>query len=171
MSAELASTLTATEADRLEQAEGVVRGFCGWHIAPSRTETVLLRSRSGNTLLLPSLHVTAVSTVQDDSTALVVEDDYTWSPAGVLTRLGYWGDNTIVAVGMTHGYEEVPPEVTGVVQAIAQRAVSNPGSAIRSQAGPFSEAYSQTGANQSIPLTLLDAEKDILRRYRIPAVA
>ena len=38
MAAELATSLTpANDNERLEQAESVVRDFCGWHIAPSVT--------------------------------------------------------------------------------------------------------------------------------------
>lgn len=170
MPAELATTLTSTEAQRLEQAEALVRGFCGWHIAPSRTVTAAqIRGTGTPTLLLPSLFVTAVSSVSDDGTALTVEDDYTWSPAGVLTRLGYWSTK-LITITYTHGYDTVPAEVTGVVQGVAQRAVQNPGSLVRTQDGPFADTYSQTGFNQSLPLALLDAEKDILRRYRIPAL-
>lgn len=169
MPAELATTLAPTEADRLMQAEALVRNFCGWHIAPERTETVTLRGNRGTALMLPSLLVTAISSVADGETDLTVEDDYTWSPAGVLTRGGYWSTD-VVTVEMTHGYEDPPAEVTAVVQAVAQRAVNNPSSLVRTQDGPFADTFSQTGFNQSLPIALLDAEKDVLRRYRIPAV-
>lgn len=166
---DLATTLTATDAERLEQAEALVRGYCGWHIAPPREETVTLRGIRRAMLFLPSLYVTSVASVTDDGTALTVEDDYTWSPVGVLTRVGYWSTGEVV-VSFTHGYADPPPEVTAVVQAVAQRAVDNPGSLVREQRGPFAETYSQVGFNQSIPLVLLDAEKETLRRYRIPAL-
>jgi hypothetical protein len=168
--AELATSLTATEAERLEQAEALVRAYCGWHIAPSREETVTLRGVQRAMMFLPSLYVTAIESVTDDGTALTVEDDYIWSVVGVLTRVGYWSTGE-VEVSFTHGYADPPAEVTAVVQAVAQRAVDNPGSLVREQRGPFAETHSQTGSNQSIPLVLLDAEKDILRRYRIVTAA
>ena len=171
MPAELAIILTATEADRLEQAEALVRGFCGWHIAPSRTETAAaFRGKGGSTLLLPSLHVTAVSSVGDAGTELLAETDYTWSTAGVITRAGHWS-HEVVEVTFTHGYPTPPPEVTAVVQAVAQRAVDNPSSLVRRQVGPFADTYSTTGSNQVATLALLDSEKETLRRYRIPTVA
>jgi hypothetical protein len=164
--AELATTLAPSEADRLLQAEALVRSYCGWHIAPSRTDEVaVLPATFGQVALLPSLHVTAVTSITEDG--VTVDDSlYTWAPNGVLTRS--WGWNASVTVTFTHGYEEVPAEVTAVVQAVAQRAVDNPSSLVRVQKGPFADTYSQTGFNQSLPIALLDAEKEILDRYRIP---
>lgn len=165
---ELAVTLTPDETDRLLQAEALVRSHCGWHIAPSRTETMTLPASDGATLLLPSLMVTAVASVTIDGTALTA-DEYTWTAAGVLKRsMGWcWGSGTVV-VAFTHGYDLAPPEVTAVVQAAAQRALDNPGSRPRDQVGPFAESYSQVGFNQAPALALLDAEKEILDRYKLP---
>jgi hypothetical protein len=166
--AELATTLTATEAERLLQAEALVRAYCGWHIAPSRADVEeTLRGDGGAPLLLRSLYVTAVASVVDDGTTLALTDDYIWSQNGVIRRAGYWGTGDVV-VTYTHGYDEPPAEVTAIVQAVAQRAVNNPGSSVRRQVGQVSDTYSQTGFNQSIPLALLDAEKAILDHYRIP---
>src|SRR5690348_6332029 len=127
MTAELAASLTATEADRLLQAEALVRAFCGWHIAPSRTEVVTLAGTGGRTLTLPSLHVTAVASVTSDSDPALTTDDYDWSPAGVLTARTYPWSGRAIAVSLTHGYDTPPAEVTAVVQAVAQRALDNPG--------------------------------------------
>jgi hypothetical protein len=166
--AELAVTLAATEDERLEQAEALVRSYCGWHIAPSRVDAVeTLRGYGAQPLLLASLNVTAVASVVDDGTTLALTDDYTWQPNGVILRAGWWGTGDVV-VTYTHGYDDPPPEVTAVVQAVAQRAVDNPGSRPRDQIGPFAPTYSQTGSNQAPALALLDAEKAVLDPYRIP---
>jgi hypothetical protein len=167
MSAELATSLVATEADRLMQAEAVVRSYCGWHIAPSREDEVTFKSAPfTDSILLPSLHVTSIESVTEDGTTLIDVDDYIWSANGVITRY-HWRTAPIV-VAFTHGYEEPPADVTAIVQSVAQRAVNNPGSLVRTQDGPFSDTYSQTGFNQSLPIALLDAEKTILDRYKIP---
>lgn len=166
---DLAPSLTADETDRLLQAEALVRAYCGWHVAPSRTETVSVRGSGGSVLMLPTLRLTAVDTVTDDGTA-VTADGYLLDRAGFLTRLdACWGTEA-VTVSMTHGYDAAPAEVTGVVQAVAQRAVDNPGSRPRDQVGPFVDSYSQTGTNEAPALALLAAEKDILDRYRLPAL-
>lgn len=168
MPLELASGLVATEADRLLQAEALVRSYCHWHIAPSRTETLTLRAEGMTSIMLPSLYVTAVSSITDDGTALVLTTDYRWFEDGIIDRVdAYWGSGDVV-VAFTHGYAAPPADVTAVVQAVAQRAVSNPGSLVRRQVGPFVDAYSQTGSNQALALALLPEEKAILSPYRLP---
>jgi hypothetical protein len=171
MPAELATTLATTEAERLLQAEALVRSYCGWHIAPSRADVEETLAGSGaSPLFLRSLYVTAIASVVDDGTALAVTDDYLWKANGEIRRAGYWGTGDVV-VTYTHGYAEPPAEVTAVVQAIAQRAVQNPGSIVRQQVGQVSDTYSQSGFNQSLPMALLDAEKEILDAYRIARVS
>ena len=172
--AELADTLTLSVDDRLDQAEALVRSYCGWHIAPSRTGTLTLGPvrdwrRGRSRIILPSLNVTAV-TVTADGVTQVIDDEYVWTaPEAILHDVAGWSDTLVVS--FTHGYSEPPAEVTAIVQSIAQRAVNNPGSLVRTQAGPFADTYSQTGSNQSLPLALLDAERDILRPYKLFAVA
>lgn len=172
--AELATSLTATEAERLDQAEALVRGFCRWHIAPSREEqTLTVRTRGQRDIFLPSLYVTAIDSVTEDGADLIATD-YEWiAPSSILRRSdgALWGLDAEVVVTFTHGYADVPAEVTAVVQAVAQRAIQNPGSVLREQAGPFGASWSLTGPNQSGSLALLDSEKDALRPYRIPVVA
>lgn len=168
MPAELATTLTATEADRLMQAEALVREFCGWHIAPARTVTVKMVSAGGTALLLPSLEVTAVTAVRDvDGTTPETLTGWKRRRFGILYRSIGWPTDHDIEVDMTHGFAAVPAEVQGVVQAVAQRSVDNPGSRPRVQDGPFSDTFSQSGSNQSPALALLDAEKAILGRYRL----
>ena len=171
MPAELATTLTATDEERLLQAEAAVRAYCGWHIAPVRTDDVVaLDGPSSGYLLLPSLHVTAVASVVVDGEE-VDPTTYTWTRGGVLRRgTGYtWGATPSgVTVTFTHGHDAPPPAVTAVVQAIAQRAVDNPRSLVRTQVGPFGDTYSQTGFNQSLPIAVLAAEKELLAPYALP---
>lgn len=176
---ELVTNLQAGEDERLLQAEAVVRDFCGWHIAPVRTQSVVLHGLGASSLLLPSLYVTGVvSVVQGDGTE-VDPEHYEWTKGGVLRPKGgltWWHyfshpwhlRTDPVTVTFTHGYEQPPPPVTAVVQAVAQRAMDNPRSLVREQAGPFSETYSQTGFNQSLPIALLAAEKELLAPYALP---
>lgn len=171
--AELADDLVQDEDTRLDQAEGVVRSFCRWHIAPVRTESFTLRW-GGRAILLPSMNVRSIVSVTNGDDATVYDlADYAFTPWGELTRagdwVGYsWPGNTVVS--FTHGYDTPPPEVTGVVQAVAERAIANPGSLIRTQDGPFSDTYSQTSSGTVVPLGLLPAEKSILSAYRLVSV-
>lgn len=167
MALELTAGLAATEEDRLLQAEAAVRSYCGWHIAPSRTEELTLDAQWSSVLMVPSLYVTDVSAVTDDGTLADVTG-YTWRQNGTIElHSGYWTNRKVV-VALTHGYDEVPLEVEGVVRAVAQRTLDNPGSVVREQAGPFNVTHAQTGFNQVVPGALLDAEKAILDRYKIP---
>lgn len=166
--AELADTLDATEDDRLDQAEGLVRAYCGWHISPSRTETAVVRT-AGDVLLLPTLYLTDVASVTLYDATVVDVADYEWSQNGVISQVwgGPWSWRS-VTVEFTHGYDIPPPEITAVVQAIAQRAVDNPRSLTRETKGPFTDVYSQSGSNQTLALSLMDGEKAVLNAYKLP---
>lgn len=165
MPLEFAVSLDSTPDERLEQAQERVRDFCGWHIAPSRTETLTVDGPGSRWLVLPTLRLTAVTSVTEDG-ALVDAGDYTWSAYGVLTRTyGSWTRRRSgIVVVFVHGFDAVPPPVVAVTRALAQRATDNAGSAARQQAGPFSMQYSGDGA----VMGLLEGEKAALGRYRLP---
>lgn len=171
MAAELAPGLTASEAERLEQAEAVVRAYCGWHVAPVRTVELTLDGSGGDVLLLPTLHLIEVISLSEDGTELDVED-YEWSSYGWLRKVnrGHTWTRKLggVVVSFTHGHARVPAQVTGVVQAVAQRALDNPGSRPRDQVGPFGDTFSQTAFNQAPALGLLDSERQALAPYKLP---
>lgn len=170
---ELATSLEATPAERLLQAEGLVRDYCGWHIAPERTVVKAVAGSGARELMLPSLHIVAVAEVIEDGN-LVDASSYVVHEEGFLTRSAAWETwgTGVITVTFDHGFgpTQVPPAVIGVVMAVAQRGVDNPGSLVRVQRGPFSDTYSQSGFNQALPLSLLEAERDALAPYRIVAV-
>lgn len=160
MAAELATTLAPeSDDDRLEQAEAAVRAYCGWHIAPSRTETATFIGDGSAAILLKSLHVTGVASVTVDG-VLLDSGDYSWSEAGVLTRAcgpccrGWRGS---VVVVFTHGYDPVPADVTAAVQGLALRGIDNPKSLKSWTRGPFSETYGDGSDGSSA-----------LNRYKLP---
>lgn len=165
MPAELATTLTITEADRLLQAEALVRAYCGWHIAPSRAAvTYTVRTFGGRDIFLPSLYVTAVASITEADNPLTLDEEYEWlAHSGVIRRVGYWAYDEEVVVTFTHGYATVPTEITAVVQALARRAIDTPQGLASKTIGPFSESYVQG--------SLLEDERRILNTYRIPVLA
>lgn len=97
-------------------AQGAVRRYCGWHVAPSVAETLRLDGYGGRVLTLPSKHITAIASV------IVGDEDWRdrcdWSEAGtVLLRSGRWPDAPgAIRVGLTHGWasDEVP-EVAALI--------------------------------------------------------
>lgn len=172
MPAELASGLTASEADRLMQAEALVRAYCGWHVAPVRSVELTLDGPGSDVLLLPTLRLVEVAELSEDGDLLDTES-YEWSRYGWVRKSSghraYWTRQLGgIVVRFTHGHDDPPAEVTGVVQAVAQRALDNPGSRPRDQVGPFGDTFSQTAFNQAPALGLLDSEKQALASYKLP---
>jgi len=153
----------------IDQATADVRRYCGWHVTPSITEVVTLDGSGNGTQILPSLHVTAVTSVTYDGT-LLTADDYIWSPVGVIEYaplgpyfpgVAYWSRGAgRVVVEMTHGYDEAP-DLAGVILALASRSVGARSGLTRMQMGPFSEQYEVGSGCTASELATLDS-------YRIP---
>lgn len=144
----------------VDGAVGALRLVARWHIAPSVTETITLDSDGGSRLILPTLHLTAVSEVRDVSgDTPVVITDFRWSHAGVLSRPCGWpyGFQSI-EVDITHGYTECPPELLSIIAYGCQSAGVDRNLSARS-VGPFSESYRDSAGEVSDP---------ILARYTLP---
>lgn len=160
---DLATELVPSEEDRLLQAEQAVRDYCGWHIAPPRTDTVTLAGPVSRRLMLPSLYVTDVVSVTVDGIVQVPDVDYTVHREGYIERRSGWRSwwaADLIEVVFTHGFEFPPASVTAAVQALAQNAIGNPGGLTRKTVGPFAEAYSPSadllaglGAYRIIPVS------------------
>jgi hypothetical protein len=146
----------------LSQASAVIRNHCGWHIAPSLTETLTLNGSGEPRLFLPTLHLTAVGSVTELDELLVADDDYTWSDTGYLLRTGsYWPtDLRSVVVAFTHGWEFVPEDLASVCLEAATRAMASPAGIRQEQAGGISVTY-------AIPGGLTEYEKAVLEAYRL----
>lgn len=154
---QLAHSASPDAAERLLQAEAEVRGYCEWHIAPSRTETVRVEGGGGRVLLLPSLHVTAIASVVDEDGNAIT--DYRWRRNGVLRRSACWSDCLAYDVTFTHGHATVPPDVSAAVQAIAAGDVAL--GVVKSWTkGPFGETYGSDSREAATRATL--------DRYKLP---
>lgn len=153
----------------IAQVEAAVRSYCGWHIAPSVTETITVDGQGGHVLALPTLHLTAVTAVSNASDVVSL-DDVDWSEAGYLElRCGHWTcrPRGVIAT-ITHGYDTPPAEVVGVIMQVASRASSSPAGITREQAGSVSFSYALTAPGVSGGVALLEHERAILDHYRIP---
>jgi hypothetical protein len=157
----------------VEQAEAVVRAYCGWHVAPSVTEDATLDGPGTGTLLLPSLHVTGVDSIVEDGAELD-PTTYAWSQAGTVRKSQYgwtvwrqvrWTDTPRgVVVTYTHGYDEWPPAVQTVIDRLASRLTES--SSVLTSVGGVSYATDANGT----PLggTPAPAEVAILARHKLP---
>lgn len=115
----------ADEAFFLKAAGEAIRDFCGWHVAPSEV-VVGARISMGEKgiIILPSLHVTAVSGVTVDGRLLDYPGEYDWEPAGLITRrTASWPREPVALVDYTHGYPELPATVAAIGYELAQRAI------------------------------------------------
>ncbi|WP_328660373.1 hypothetical protein [Nocardia salmonicida] len=126
------------KAMRLDSVIQDIRDLCGWHIAPSITETLTLDGPGRRTLLLPSLYVTAITAVTEDGTA-VPADQFDWSEKGMLRhRSGLWTDRWRgITVTLTHGYDQAPAGVIGVIADVVADAMAVPLGTVPEKMGPF----------------------------------
>lgn len=114
-------------AETVEAAAQSVRTECGWHIAPSIEQTIVLRTGGAEAVLLPSLRVTAVNSITDRNGNPVSNWD-AWSN-GTIERPGGFPD--ALNITFTHGYETCPPELLPI---IAERAAAQASGRIKSEA-------------------------------------
>jgi len=162
-------------------ASARVRAYCGWRIAPSTAEVFTVNGSGTYRQLLPTMFLTAVSSVTDSGTVLdlTVID---WSTEGWLE----WGQYTAayqrpygypgyfsrrprgVVASVTHGYTETPDDVKMLVCTMVARQAASPAGVLREQAGQVSAAYSQVSPNVSGGLVLMQNEMAQLDAYRIP---
>ncbi|MBF6064938.1 hypothetical protein IU494_30290 [Nocardia terpenica] len=156
----------------LHIANALVRDWCGWHIAPTVTETLVLNGPGTAVLMLPTLHLLDVHTVTENGHPVDLER-VRWSGAGYLRRDIGWTDcEGGVRVGITHGWPDPPPVVAAVVLGIAKRAKDTPATAIRARtAGPFSETLTTHSDGSIGGITLAPTERDLLALYRIVPIA
>lgn len=173
----LGTTVAPGPADlALEGVSQAVRDYCGWHVAPSVTETVTYDGPAGRVLLLRSLHVTELTEIRQLDTAdagltweyLTVDPTlYTWSTDGRVkcSGDGWWTSRYQgLQVDLTHGFDPVPANVRLVVLSAVARTMQSPAGVVREQVGNVAVTYTQTGVNQST-FALLDVERAALNRY------
>ncbi|WP_435610684.1 hypothetical protein [Streptomyces sp. C10-9-1] len=131
---------TATAQLLLDLAHGVITDEVGQLLEQS-TDTVVLDgptrddsrhhpATGSRRLILPRWPVTAVDSVTEDGTVLTVgtSADYTWSAAGILTRIGAdWPtSDRSVEVTYTAGYATAPAGLTRMELRLAAVGWSNP---------------------------------------------
>ncbi|MFI5783499.1 hypothetical protein [Nocardia sp. NPDC051570] len=156
----------------IANANALVRDWCGWHIAPTVTETLTVDGSGEHILMLPTLRLLAVHSVAEHGVAVELAR-VRWSRAGYLHRGHRWTrrENS-VQVQVTHGWPMVPPVVTGVVLGIAKRAKDTPATTVKAHtAGPFSEQLTVAADGSIGGINLTVAERDQLGPYRVVPVA
>lgn len=164
---DMAAPPVGIDLEAWKAAQEAVRGYCGWHIAPSVTQKVTLDGPGGRLLLLPSLHVTEVVTVVNDG---AVVTDPEWSASGMIR--GCWSSRFRgIEVTFTHGFNPVPQDLLEVVTQMAsyaQELVSAGASGIATQmaSGPHSFSVSPAAAAGAVGLS--GQHRGTLARFKLP---
>lgn len=179
----LGRSLTADETAKvsanLRDASAAVRAYTRRDFTQTE-ETIRVRPRGYKVILpqRPVVAVTSVAMVSDfNGTEFVTPVPWSWvsgfeihlvDPAIVINGpCQDWDDDNVWAeIAYTHGYEEIPDNIVGVVANVAlrQTTIPNGGYVDSETAGPFTVRY--TGAVGGGPLALNDGERRILNSYR-----
>jgi hypothetical protein len=148
-----------------------IRDVCGWSISQETGAVFTRDTPCGRDLLLPTLRLTAVTSVVLNGTTLAASE-YEWNSTGRLRRLAGWYTasaelRTVVAT-VTHGYPvgQIPESVRDTCLEYATRRVDTPGGV---QKGFRIDDYSENPMAVSLTSQL---ESDArLAAYRLPVVA
>lgn len=160
---------TATQA--LELAKSAVQAEVGSPIERTSVTQTFYPPDRQEFIVLPSFPVTEVESVTEDGTLLVVDDDYSWSEAGLILRIdAYW--TKPVTVEYAYGFTEIPGYVRAVVMSIASRAFQQTAMAgsIQSETiGSYSVTYGSSTSQENAGL-IWENEKRMLDPLRSSSV-
>lgn len=149
-----------------DSACAALRTYCGWHVAPTVTQDMTLDGPGTYELLLPTMHLTDLVSVTEGGAAVTSPE---WSAKGLVRKGGYpyrWSDRyRSIVVSMTHGFDECPGELIGVLTEAASRGV---GGSVFSQVGQVRYAGSSATPGSA---SFLIEQKAILSAYRIPQIS
>lgn len=107
--------------ETVNAASEQIRRICGWHIAPTIEQTLVLDHAGGPVLYLPSLRVVDVVSLKNHRTGIELSN-WHWSGAGMVEGSFPRGFRSI-EVTLEHGYAECPADLLPVVAARTQRRV------------------------------------------------
>lgn len=160
-----------TAQQMLDAAEELVREYCGWHIAPSRTETLTADGSGSRIQPLPTMHLTAVVEASEAGTALDV-NALDWSTYGVLEKQdgGAWTSRRRgVVAEVTHGFAATPSWLLALLCSAAGRALLTPLGIAAESAGGESVTYATPYLTPPGAVMFLEAEYRMLDRLALPS--
>lgn len=154
----------------LAGASSLVQEYCGWHIAPSIAETVTVDGSGGPIQSLPTMRLTAVTSVVEAGTALEVAD-LDWSEYGIVEKqsTGWWTSRRRGLVAeITHGFDDTPGWLVTLICAAAGRAFLAAPGVVQEAAGGESVTYAQSSPGAGGAVILLEQELRMLDRIALP---
>lgn len=155
----------------LEEASSIVRDESSQTISFVEGDVALIIGDGSRLLQLPELPVGEVTAVVVDGQTVPV-GSWELFPVGQLWRHhGSWPDSRPVAVTYSHGWDEVPEWIVGLICSMVQRAV-RPAAQLGVQAQTTgSQTVQYHTSLAGVNLWLTRQELDRLHRLRPPQVA
>lgn len=151
----------------LRAASDVIRGYCGWHVAPEISETLHLDGPDSQLLVLPSLRVAEVTGIVEAGQPADLTD-IAVSRTGMLRRRRPFADTfASVEVTLRHGFENVPDAIVDLTLQIAARALGSPLGVVREQSLIANVTWTTTAAGVAGGTVLMAHEEPILAPYRL----
>ncbi len=152
---------------------GWLRSLCGWHIAPRRTEYVYPRDVHKRALILPTLNLQGLVSLEMDGALLDLEElggdglpRVQWAEDGRVWWPGIWSSRFRgIRAQIDHGYTEVPEELPALVRRLAGVLAGGVASV---RVGNISVTPSSVSANTE---GLEPHVQAILSRYRLPSLS
>ena len=154
-------------------AWGIIRAYARWHICPIITETLTLDATGTRTINLPTLRLLGVERLEYAGQEITA-DGFEFSDAGLIrvgktalpSRLGG------IKATIRHGYDPREcAEIFEIAEALDRRMQMGLASqgVVQQTTGPFSMRYGTlTGGMPLSQALLLEPEKQVLARYRLP---
>lgn len=153
-------------AQALAAASGVIRGYCGWHVAPVEEETRRFPGIPRERLWLPTGRLVEVLTATDAGTSVDVAA-LDWDESGLLGKTDWTSGLRNVEITYRHGFDSVPPEITDLTLQIAARALGSPLGVVTEKSLTSSVTWAQTAQGVAGGVVLMEHEKPTLAPYRL----
>lgn len=145
----------------LAAALAAARRYCGWHVTPSRSDTITVDGNGRGLILLPTLHMTALTSLTVDGVDIDLST-VSWATRGVIVRnTAFTPKLAGITAVITHGYDEAPDWELAVLSAVDRSSFG----AAREVIGPFQYSVSE-GTNSAFS----PQEKAVLDLYRLEPV-
>lgn len=151
-------------ASLIARGYAAARRFCGWHVAPIKSEVLTLDGAGGRLLRLPTLRIVTLTSIVDDGDALVPADLYI-SKSGLVEKRtgGLWSTKLgSIVVTMEHGFDSAPDFDAAVLSWIDRASLAPAGGRAR-VVGPFQYSDEPMAANS----TFTASERALLEMYRL----
>jgi hypothetical protein len=159
----------ANTARQLASALSLARRYCGWHVTPVKTDSlVTIDGPGGQLLVLPTLRLIQLAGLTEDGNT-VDADTISASARGLLRKKdgSCWTDQLGgIDVSMVHGFADAPEWQSAVLSYIDRTSLAIGGGG-REVVGPFQ--FTEAATAEGSPFT--SAEKMLLDLYKLEAQA